>query len=199
METRGRTQSFPNRNDLEYIQIDHKNKIVELPSDMHITEASTFLSSLMPFEENLGGEINNFFLSVLPENKEGEIFKVITAVANKAKIEKNTLHSYLTNILNMPEADKITLNKDLSEELSVILREIYKKIKKKAKIKTYDDITKKVQSYMDNLYKDDILSEFKVKKSSSETLGYKNNVLGNVNNNPDNKNINTGGFLTCQR
>ena len=191
METRGRTQSFSNRNDLEYIQIDHKNKIVELPSDMHITEASTFLSSLMPFEENIGGEINNFFLSVLPENKEGEIFKVITAVANKAKIEKNTLHSYLTNILNMPEADKITLNKDLSEELSVILREIYKKIKKKAKIKTYDDITKKVQSYMDNLYKDDILSEFKVKKSSSETLGYKNNVLGNVNNNPDNKNINT--------
>ena len=54
-------------------------------------------------------EINNFFLSVLPENKEGEIFKVITAIANKAKIEKNTLHSYLTNILNMPEADKITL------------------------------------------------------------------------------------------
>ena len=191
METRGRTQSFSNRNDLEYIQIDHKNKIVELPSDMHITEASTFLSSLMPFEENIGGEINNFFLSVLPENKEGEIFKVITAVANKAKIEKNTLHSYLTNILNMPEADKITLNKDLSEELSVILREIYKKIKKKAKIKTYDDITKKVQSYMDNLYKNDILSEFKVKKSSSETLGYKNNVLGNVNNNQDNKNTNT--------
>ena len=46
METKGRTQSFPNRNDLEYIQIDHKNKIVELPSEMHITEASFFLNSL---------------------------------------------------------------------------------------------------------------------------------------------------------
>ena len=191
METINRTQSFTNRNVLEYIQIDHKNKIVELPSDMHITEASSFLSSLMPFEENLGMEINNFFLSVLPENKEGEIFKVITAIANKAKIEKNTLHSYLTNILNMPEADKITLNKDLSEEISVVLREIYKKIKKKAKIKNYDDITKKVQSYMDNLYRDDILNEFKVKKSS-ETLGQKNNIFVNDNNYPDNKNTNTG-------
>ena len=184
MEIDKRTQSVINQNDLEYIQIDHKNKIVELSSEMYITEASTFLSRLTPLDENLGGEINNFFLSVLPENKEGEILKVVTAVANKSKIEKNILNSYLTNILNMPEADKIILNRDLSEEISVVLREIYKKIKKKGKFKNYDELKKKVQEYMDNLYKDDILDEFRV-RSSSNILENENNNVENDNNNPD--------------
>ena len=144
-----RTKNLNNQNDLEYIQIDHKNKIVELPSEMHITEASFFLNSLTPVEENIGREINNFFLNVLPENKEGEVLKVITAVANKTKTDKNILHKYLTNILNRQGDDIIILNRELSEEISFVLKEIFRKIKKKAKIKSYEDIKIKTQNYMD--------------------------------------------------
>ena len=84
----------------------------------------------------------------------------------------------------MPEADKIILNRDLSEEISVVLREIYKKIKKKGKFKNYDELKKKVQEYMDNLYKDDILDEFRV-RSSSNILENENNNVENDNNNPE--------------
>ena len=186
MEIDNRTLSVINLNDLEYIQIDHKNKIVELSSEMHITEASSFLRRLIPLEENLGGEINNFFLSVLPENKEGEVLKVVTAVANKAKIENNYLNSCLTNILNMPEEDKITLNRDLSEEISIVLREIYKKIKKKTKFKNYIELKKKVQEYMNNIYLDEILNGFRV-ESSRKTFGNEKTIFDNDNNNPDKK------------
>ena len=172
------------QNDLEFIQINHKNKIVELPDNMHIMQASTFLISLTPFEDNLGGEINNFFLSVLPENKEVEILKVITKVANKSKIEKNILHKCLTKILNMQVDDRITLNRDICEDISTVLREIFKKIKKKTKIKNYEDIKKCTQDYMDNFQKEDILKKFKVSNSnSSKALGLGNIYFGNNNNN----------------
>ena len=188
-----RTKNLNNQNDLEYIQIDHKNKIVELPSEMHITEASFFLNSLTPFEENIGREINNFFLNVLPENKEGEVLKVITVVANKAKIDKNILHKYLTNILNRQGDDIIILNRELSEEISLVLKEIFRKIKKKAKIKSYEDIKIKSQNYMDNLQKEKFLSNFKV-KASSEILD-KNNIFGINNNNLKNENNNDKDFV----
>ena len=174
MDQKYQSQSL-NQNALEFIQINHKNKIVELPDHMHIMQASSFLIGLTQFEGNLGGEINNFFLSVLPENKEGEIFKVITKVANKAKIEKNTLHKYLTKILNMQVNDRVTLNRDVCEEISVVLREIFKKIKKKGKIKNYEDIKKFTQEYLDNFQKEDILKKFKVSNSSSsKALGLGN-------------------------
>ena len=182
---RERAQSFTQKHDLKYIQIERKNKIIKLSTDMQITEASNFLITLTPMEENLGGEINNFFMKVLPENKEREILKILTVISNKTKINKNILNSYLTNILNRPEEDKITLTRDLSEEISVILREIFKKIKKKTKIKNYEELKKKAENYMDNLHKEDILSYFRV-ENSSKTLGSGFNLFENVNNNDEN-------------
>ena len=182
MEKKWKTQRL-SQNALEFIQINHQNKIVELPDSMHIMQASSFLISLTPFEDNLGGEINNFFLSVLPENKEGEILKVITKIANKSKIEKNVLHKCLTKILNMHEGDRITLNRDICEDISIVLREIFKKIKKKTKIKNYEDIKQCTQNYMDNFQKEDILKKFKVSNSnSSKTLGFGNSYFENNNN-----------------
>ena len=176
---KSRNKHNMNNNVLEYIQINHKNKIVELSSEMHIFEASSFLNTLTPIEENLGGEINNFFLSVLPENKEGDILKVLIAIANKTKIEKTILHKYLTDILNRPEEEKITLNMDLCEVLSTVLREIFKKIKKKSKIKNFEDIKKVTQIYIDNLTKEDILKKFKVIKPS-KSLNIENNNDENI-------------------
>ena len=177
MDKNKRTKSFINHQDLEYIKIDRKNKLVELNTEMHITEASSFLNILSIAEENLGGEMNNFFMSVLPENREGEKLKVITAVAAKTKIDKNILHEYLTNILNRPEEEKITLNRELVEEISTILREIFKKIKKKSKIKNYEDIIKNIARFNnDNLFKDDILKNFKT-FTSSKNLGSINDVM----------------------
>ena len=182
MEKKCKARSL-SQNALEFIQINHQNKIVELPDSMHIMQASSFLISLTPFEDNLGGEINNFFLSVLPENKEGEILKVITKIANKSKIEKNVLHKCLTKILNMHEGDRITLNRDICEDISIVLREIFKKIKKKTKIKNYEDIKQCTQNYMDNFQKEDILKKFKVSNSnSSKTLGFGNSYFENNNN-----------------
>ena len=149
-----------------------------------IMQASSFLLSLTPIEETLGGEINNFFLSVLPENKEGEILKVLTKIANKSKIEKNVLHKCLTKILNMPVDDRITLNRDICEDISIVLREVFKKIKKKTKIKIYEDIKRCTQNYMDNFQKEDILKKFKVFNSnSSKALGIGNRYFeNNINN-----------------
>ena len=183
MEQKCKAQSLI-RNVLEYIQINHQNKIVGLPDTMHMMQASSFLLSLTPIEETLGGEINNFFLSVLPENKEGEILKVLTKIANKSKIEKNVLHKCLTKILNMPENDRITLNRDICEDISIVLREVFKKIKKKTKIKIYEDIKRCTQNYMDNFQKEDILKKFKVFNSnSSKALGIGNRYFeNNINN-----------------
>ena len=178
---RNRTQSFSNQNDLEYIQIDHKNKIVELPSDIQMKETSSFFRCFVPVEDNLCGAMNNFFLSVLPENKEGEILKVLTAVSNKTKTDKNILQTYLTNILNRRDEDKIILNMELSEEISTVLREVFKKIKKRSGIKNYDDLLKKVDNYM-NLHKEDIVSQFKV-NTSSKNLPIANKLFDNDNNN----------------
>ena len=196
MEVKTRTLSIFNQNDLEYIQIDHNNKIVGLTSDMHITEASSFLSSLTPLEENLGGEINNFFLNILPENKEGEVLKVIIAIANKTKIDKNVLHTYLTNILNRKEEDTIILNREISEEISLILRNIVKNIKKKSKVKNYEELKTKTQNYMNNFIKDDILSLFKT-NSSSKSTGEPNKKFENINNNlkEQNNNDNTNEII----
>lgn len=188
MENSRNKKNMNNQNDLKYFQINHKNKIVELSFDMHIFEASSFLNTLTPIEENLGGEINSFFLSVLPENKEGDILKVLVAVANKTKIDKVILYKHLTDILNRPEDEKITLNMDLCEGLSTVLREIFKKIKKKTKIKNFDDIKKVTQNYMDNLRKEDILKKFK-SNNSSKTLNSKNNNKDFINTKLNDDNV----------
>ena len=163
----------PEQQPLEYIEINHKNKIEELSAERHITESSNLLNSLTLAEENIGGEINRFFLNILPENKEGEKLKVLFAIASKKKTDKELLENNLSNIMNRPEADTITLTKELSEQLSIILKEIFKKIKKKSKIRNYSDLIQKTQNYLPNFNQDDILKKYKIdnlyKKTSTMT------------------------------
>ena len=169
---------------LEYIQINHKNKIEELSSENHITESMNLLNSLTLAEENIGGEINKFFLHVLPENKEGDALKVIIAIANKSKIDQKILENYLNNIMNRPETNTFILTKELSEELSVIIKEIFKKIKKKSKIKTFSELKQITQNYLPNFNQDDILKKYKNKKSIQDS-----EKQGDTNNNTDENDI----------
>jgi len=147
---------------LEYIQINHKNKIEELSLESQINESMNLLNSLTLAEENIGGEINKFFLCVLPENKEGDALKVISSIASKSKIDKKFLFNSINDIMNKPETNTITLTKELTEQLSVIIKEIFKKIKKKPKIKTFADLKQKCQDYLPNFNQDDILKKYKI-------------------------------------
>ena len=155
---------------LEYIQINHKNKIEELSATSHITESMNLLNSLTLAEENIGGEINKFFLNVLPENKEGETLKVLMAISNKTKTDKELLENNLSEIMNRPETDTVILTKELSEQLSIILKEIFKKIKKKSKIKNFSELKQKTQNYFPNFNQDDILKKYKIKNSTKNFI-----------------------------
>ena len=154
---------------LEYIQINHKNKIEELSSESHIAESMNLLNSLSFLEENIGGEINKFFLNVLPENKEGEALKVLLAIANKSKTEKKKLEDSLTYIMNRPETVKVMLTKELSENLSIILKEIFRKIKRKSKIKTFAELKAKAQDYLPNLNQEDLLKKYRIMAEGKST------------------------------
>jgi len=148
---------------LEYIQINHKNKIEGLSLESQINESMNLLNSLTLAEENIGGEINKFFLCVLPENKEGDALKVISSIANKSKIDKKFLLNSINDIMNKPETNTITLTKELTEQLSIIIKEIFKKIKKKSKIKNFADLKQKCQDYLPSFNQDDILKKYKIK------------------------------------
>ena len=168
-KSKNKTPGSTEEQALEYIQINHKNKIEELSYESHIAESMNLLNSLSFLEENIGGEINKFFLNVLPENKEGEALKVLTAIANKTKSEKKKLEESLTYIMNKPEKDNVILTKELSEHLSIILKEIFRKIKKKLKIKTFSELKAKAQDYLPNFNQEDILKKYRNTKEGKST------------------------------
>jgi len=168
-KSKNKTPGSTEEQALEYIQINHKNKIEELSYESHIAESMNLLNSLSFLEENIGGEINKFFLNVLPQNKEGEALKVLTAIANKTKSEKKKLEESLTYIMNKPEKDNVILTKELSEHLSIILKEIFRKIKKKSKIKTFSELKAKAQDYLPNFNQEDILKKYRNTKEGKST------------------------------
>ena len=169
---------------LEYIQINTKNKIEELSYESHITESMNLLNSLTLAEENIGGEINKFFSNILPENKEGEKLKVLMAISNKFKADKNQLEKNLNIIMNRAETKTVILTKELSEELSLILKEIFKKIKKKSKFKNYLELKEKAQNYFQNFNQDDILKKYKVRNSIKKANDF--NLTSNKNDDKEN-------------
>ena len=81
-------------------------------------------------EQNMGIEINKFFQYILPENKEGDLLKVNIAISNKSKENKKYIIECINDIMNMKESNNITITTDFSQKLSVILKDIYQKIKK---------------------------------------------------------------------
>ena len=177
--------NVPEQQVLEYIQINHKNKIEELSGESHIKESMNLVNSLTLAEENIGAEINKFFQNILPENKEGETLKVLTTIAYKSKCDKVKLEMCLNDIMNRPETNTVTLTKELSEQLSIILKEIFKKIKK-SKIKTFEELKQKTQNYLPNFNQDDILKKYKCITSTNtllESIGDKKQIKNMLSSN----------------
>ena len=110
--------------ELDYIQIDHKNKIEELSSDDHIFLVSKLLKKLNVNNDNIEVELNRVFQGILPEGKETNILKLIISISMKTKIEKEYLENFLNEVMHRQEINSITLTKDLSEQLSTIIKEI---------------------------------------------------------------------------
>ena len=166
---------------LEYIKIDHKNKIEELPEEIHYNEAGELLKRFPLMEDNIGGEINKLFQGILPESKEPDTLKLITAISVKSKTDNDRLENSLNEVMNRPESNVLTLTRDLSEQLSTIIKEIFKKIKKHSKIKNYEQLIKEARAY--NFNQDDILKKYKIQKNIGEFSSDKNIRNIKINNN----------------
>ena len=131
-----------------YIKIDGKNKL-EVQSDdlMNQLLMESVNSSLI---ENIGKEINKFFVKILPENKDGDILKVNYALATKIKKKfglnkidtKTKCEEYMNAIINMkidPNAP-LALTRDINEKLSFVLMVVFKHIKKNGKFSDYEEV-----------------------------------------------------------
>ena len=175
---------------LDYIQIDHKNKIEELSSNDHILLVSELLKtlSISMNDENIGGEINIFFQTILPESKEIDPLKLITSISSKTKIESEHLENCINEVMNRQESNSIVLSKELSEQLSTILKEIFKKIKRNSKIKTFKQLLEEIKKHSEDFAQEDILKKYKIQKPIKIPQN-KNNNYTNISFNSSEKNI----------
>ena len=176
-----------NKNDndeteLDYIQIDHKNKIEELSKDDHIILVNKLLQFLSKNDDNIGAEINRVFQGILPESKETDPLKLIISISSKTKIDSEHLENCLNEIMNRPENNYIILTKELGEQLSTILKEIFKKIKKNSKIKNFSQINEEARKYINDFNQDDILKKYKIQRPAK--------IVKNTNNNDVNVSFN---------
>jgi hypothetical protein len=173
---------------LEYIRISHKNLIEELSSEEHIKEVYNALKNLSLTEEDVGGEINKFFQLFLQENKEADILKLLTSISSKSKPDKEQVENCLNEIMNRPEFPYVILTKDLSQHLSIILKQIFITIKKNySKIKNFNQLIDMVIKYSTENVQTDILMKYKTQKSSNIN---KNDEVKYLFNNSDKKLIN---------
>ena len=62
---------------LDYIKIDNTNKIAKLEDDIQSQILMDLINSAVTFDkdDNVGQELNKFFIKLLPENKDGDILK----------------------------------------------------------------------------------------------------------------------------
>ena len=147
---------------LNYIYINHKNKIKEYTENEHLTEIINFLNSMSGSEgSDIGMGINKFFDSVIPNNKEGDILKINASIANKlSKIDKTYFERCLNIILNKPESSTLILNKDTSERISTVLKNIFIDIKK-TKIKSQTQIIEESKKFVSSQDFMELLNKYK--------------------------------------
>ena len=137
-----------------YIIIDNNNKIREQNDDL-FNLMFTNLANATYAVENLGNEINKFFIKILPENKEADILKFNYSLSYKVKnilglkghkiMEK--YDSYINHFIEMKidPNSPFVLTSDINKKLSLILSIFYNKIKKHGKFVNFDDILKYIK------------------------------------------------------
>ena len=141
---------------LYYIKINKNTKLEGLKEDSESQFLMELVNSItVDKEDNIGKELNKFFIQILPENKDGDVLKVNYALSkkikdnlNKNKNEIKKLHEeYMTQIMNTKINQSFVLTRDTSEKLSLILSTIFKKIKKNSKFNKYEDLLQYISDY----------------------------------------------------
>ena len=159
---------------LNYIKINNKSKIEGLEEETQNQLLMDLINSISVDKEgNVGKELNKFFNIILPENKDGDVLKVNYSLSKK--INKNTklkkdeikkLHvDNMTQIMNSKISQNFVLTREMNEILSVILSEIFKKIKKKDKFKKNEDLIKYIEEKSNKI--SGILEKYKDKNEMS--------------------------------
>ena len=141
-----RRKSFDSSN--IYIKIDGNNKLEEQSDDIMSQLLMESVNSILV--ENIGKEINKFFVKILPENKEGDVLKFNYALASRIKKKFNLskheikakCEEYMNSIINMKidQNSPLALTRDINEKLSFILMVIFKHIKKYGKFSDYEEV-----------------------------------------------------------
>ena len=145
---------------LNFIKINSKNKIEEEGSEEHIQQLIIFSKTItIENENNIGQEMNKFFNLILNENKEGEALKVNIAISNRLYKDKN-INKTIDKILNSKETTYIVLNDELSKNISLMLTNVYQKIKNNNKINNFNELLEKINNY--NYIEGDILKRYLV-------------------------------------
>jgi hypothetical protein len=92
--------------------------------------------------------------------------------------------------MNRPELNYVILNKELNEQISIIVKEAYKKLKLK-KIKTYEQIAEEGKKFIDkNSYKDILKKYHKEGRKGLKTLGDNDVLLYHNSLNKQQSNLN---------
>ena len=166
---RNKNDIHQEKNSGHYIIIDSNNKIKE-QNDDSFNLTFTNLANDTYATENLGNEINKFFIKILPENKEADILKfnysLSTKIRNKLGLKNEQLKekysTYINNLIEMKidPNSPFVLTSDINEKLAFVLAMFYKKIKKNGKFVNFDDVLKyisqlplKQTSFLDNYNK----------------------------------------------
>ena len=159
---------------VHYLTIDTKSKLSEENDDI-LNQRMTDLAN-STIVENVGNEINKFFIKILPENKEADLLKfnyslsskIIKAFGLNNIMLKQKCEEYISDIINMKiePNSPFSLTSEINEKLSLILSVIYRTIKKEGKLFSIDDINNWViKEYEENKGILDILQ-----KSSNNDL-----------------------------
>ena len=187
---------------LEYIKINDKKNLEILGEEMENQILMDLVNSIsVDKEDNIGQELNKFFIQILPENKESELLKVNYALSKRIR-ENSGLNSkqfekqheeYMTQIMNSKINQCFVLTSEINEKLTIILSMIYKKISKIKKFNKFEDLLQYITDI--SLNTSGILEKYKDKERNkllASSYIYTENpssIYFDDNDNSNNKNL----------
>ncbi len=189
-----KNQNSNNISSTHYIKIDAKNILQEQESDTLNQMLMELVNSILV--ENMGKEINKFFVKILPENKEVDILKFNYSLAAKIKkkfnLNKNEILSrcelYMDYLINykIDTSSPFSLTNEINDKLSLILAIIYRNIKQNGKFLNFEDVKKCASESSDN---NNILLDAFQSKSSLNTNSSISAYMYSVDNFTDESDI----------
>ena len=141
---------YPENTTSHYITIDSKNKLSGEDDDLLNQRITDLANSTIV--ENVGNEINKFFIKILPENKEADLLKfnyslsskIIKLIGSNNNAIKQTCEEDISFIITtkIEPNSPFTLTSDINQKLAHILAVIYRTIKKEGKLLSIEDVNK---------------------------------------------------------